>query len=142
MLRNINEQRDIAAEQQTLLGSDFKPKDIISAEAALSKTRNLKSDVASADQKIEELSVEAEKSENDDIKSEAEKLKAERESLKNAIDAKDEELKNALQAFTYLSDAAEADDWIKEKMLAAKADQIGADEDEADAMLKKHHNWR
>jgi len=61
LLQDINEQRTICAEQQTLLGSDFKSKDIVSAEAALTKTANLKSEVASADNKIEHLGAEAEK---------------------------------------------------------------------------------
>jgi spectrin alpha len=61
LLQDINEQRTICAEQQTLLGSDFKPKDIVSAEAALSKNANLKNEVLSANNKVDHLSTEAEK---------------------------------------------------------------------------------
>ena len=61
LLQDINEERTICAEQQTLLGSDFKPKDIVSAEAALTKTANLKSEVVSASNQVDNLGNEAEK---------------------------------------------------------------------------------
>ena len=65
-------------------------------------------------------------SENDDIKTEVGKLTDDREQLMDAIDAKEKDLRDAVQSFTYLSDAAEAKNWINEKMKAADADTIGS----------------
>ena len=44
----------------------------------------------------------------------------------NAIDGKEKDLRDAVQSFTYLSDAAEAKNWINEKMKAADADTVGS----------------
>lgn len=126
LLHDINEHRNICAEQQTLLGSDFMPKDIVSAEAALNKAANLKSEFASAENKVEDLAALAEKSENEEIKKEVENLLADRKRLRDAIDGKEKDLKDSVTCFTYLSDAAEARDWIQEKIKAAQADAVGS----------------
>lgn len=102
------------------------PKDIVSAEAALNKAANLKSEFASAENKIENLVALAEKSENDEIKKEVENLLSDRKMLQEAIDAKEKDLKDSVKCFTYLSDAAEATDWIQEKIKAAQADAVGS----------------
>ena len=44
----------------------------------------------------------------------------------DAITKKETDLKDAVQSFRYLSDAAEARDWIGEKMKATDADVIGS----------------
>ena len=138
LLQGINEQIVTTAEQQTLLKSDFKPKDIVSAEAALLKNANLKNEVASSQPVIDALKTEADKCENCDVQQAAEQLIADRETLISSIDEKDQELKNKVQSFKYISDAHEANDFIQEKMKETKTDAVGSDEDEADALLKKH----
>ena len=49
-----------------------------------------------------------------------------RANLMDAITKKETDLKDAVQSFRYLSDAAEARDWIEEKMKATDADVIGS----------------
>ena len=138
LLQDINEQLQNTSEQQTLLKSDFKPKDIVSAEAALLKNANLKSEIISNQAVIDKLKSDADECENSDVKQAAEQLLNEREKLLTAIEEKNAELNNKVQSFKYISDAAEASDYLAEKLKEAELDQIGSDEDEADALLKKH----
>ena len=138
LLQGINEQIVNTAEQQTLLKNDFKPKDIVSAETALAKNANLKSEYQSSQPVVEKLKSDADKCENQEVKSAANQLMEDRDQLLASINEKDEELKNKVKSFKYISDANEANDFIQEKLKEATIETIGSDEDEADALLKKH----
>ena len=138
LLQGINEQIVNTAEQQTLLKNDFKPKDIVSAETALAKNANLKSEYQSSQPVVEKLKSDADKCENQEVKSAANQLIEDRDQLLASINEKDEELKNKVKSFKYISDANEANDFIQEKLKEATIETIGSDEDEADALLKKH----
>ena len=138
LLQGINEQIVNTAEQQTLLKNDFKPKDIVSAETALAKNANLKSEYQSSQPVVEKLKSDADKCENQEVKSAANQLMEDRDQLLASIDEKDEELKNKVKSFKYISDANEANDFIQEKLKEATIETVGSDEDEADALLKKH----
>uniref|UniRef100_A0A183IDZ9 Calponin-homology (CH) domain-containing protein n=1 Tax=Soboliphyme baturini TaxID=241478 RepID=A0A183IDZ9_9BILA len=77
---------------------------------------------------------------SDTIKIRLEKLEADVDSLRQQAEERRAKLQDALEAQQYYSEAAEAEDWLTERMKMMSTDEDAKDEDAVQSLLKKCEN--
>nr|CAB3266545.1 spectrin alpha chain, non-erythrocytic 1 [Phallusia mammillata] len=119
-------------------------KDFMSAKNLLRKHRITQSEISGHESQIDDVCAQANNLieqghfEAQEADACSHKLISEWNKLKNAADSREKDLLNAIEAQKYLANADDARVWIEEKQSIIASLDVGADEDSAESLLRKH----
>ncbi|KAL7672463.1 hypothetical protein ACOME3_007347 [Neoechinorhynchus agilis] len=144
LLRDLEDEQYWVKEQEPLIMSVNRGKDLIGAQNLCRRHRALIQEILNREPRIEVICTEAEKlSEAEDytageLRRNVMDLKASWKETRDRVEIRRQVLENSLHVQQYLADAAEAESWILEKQPLAESIDYGRDEDTSFSLIKKH----
>ncbi|XP_076800089.1 spectrin alpha chain, non-erythrocytic 1-like isoform X2 [Clavelina lepadiformis] len=144
LFRDIQDELEWIQDKRPIATSTDIGKDLMSVKNLEKKHQIVQSEIASHESQINDVCHQANKlveeghfeaQTTDEV---SHKLKDEWEKLKQDADQRRQDLSDALDAQKYLADANDADSWIEEKKIILSSQDVGADEDSAVSLIKKH----
>lgn len=147
LLRDIEDEETWIREKEPAIGAGLasnRNRDLIGVKNLCQKHQALMTELAGHEPRVRKTCNEAEDMIQNghfasaEIKKRVVALQNKWQLLKDKAQEKKQDLEDALQVQQYLTDATEAESWMREKEPIVDLKDYGKDEDAAEALLKKH----